>query len=63
MSATCGSPGKMMTHRFPSTDELHGDFHSCKNDGNVDEEQARALFLASKQRSKPPTKMKRINKH
>jgi len=67
------SPGKMMTHRFvPKISENNLDFYPCKNDGNVDDDQAHALYLASKQRgkggsqdlsnSRPTTKMKRINK-
>jgi hypothetical protein len=76
MSPTSPSAGKMVTHRFPSTLNVPGannddfDFYSCKNDKNVDDEQAHALFLASKQRTnvedlpqlKPVKKMKRITK-
>lgn len=69
----------MITHRFiPQIDNTRSpdddlDFHSCKNDGNVDDDEAHALFLASKQRKKansqdyselkPTTKMKTFNKH
>ena len=49
----------MVTHRFAKTDEL--DFHSCKNEGYVNEEEARALYLAAKQR--PVTKMKKVSRH
>ena len=71
----------MVTHRFPlkADDSRFPDpilpFHPCQDDdGNVDNEQAHALYLASKQRtkdnsqqdvpnSKPTTKMKRISRH
>jgi len=63
----------MMTHRFvPKILENDLEFHPSKHDGNVDDDEAHALYLASKQReksgsqdlsnSRPTTKMKRINK-
>lgn len=73
------SPGKIVTHRcnpmidsFRSTNS-DSEFHSCKNDRNVDDEQAHALYIAAKQRTKPdspdilaaklpPTQPKRTNK-
>lgn len=73
------SPGKTITHRFnPMVDSFRstnssGEFHSCKNDRNVDDDQAHALYIAAKQRTKPgspdivmskplPPKSKRTNK-
>jgi hypothetical protein len=53
----------MMTHRFAPKVDQDLDFHSCTDDKNVDDEQAHALYLASKERSKPITKMRKINKH
>jgi hypothetical protein len=54
-----------------SLDET-SDFHSCKNDRNVDDDQAHKLYIAAKQHSgrnsqdltnaKPITKMKRVSK-
>jgi hypothetical protein len=71
-------PGKMMARlAVPKVvdfmiPENNLDFYPSKNDGNVDDDQAHALYLASKQReksgsqdssnSRPTTKMKRINK-
>ncbi|UJR15965.1 hypothetical protein I4U23_002884 [Adineta vaga] len=77
-SAICLSPGKMVTHRFSPkvTDsrrqgEPSGD---GDDDGNIDNERARDLYIAQKQRKKAQsqqdlshshsvTKMKKISKH
>lgn len=69
----------MVTHRFnPIVDSSrssnpNSEYHSCKNDRNVDDEQAHALYIAAKQRTKPdspnnlnskvPLKLIRVNKH
>jgi len=63
-----------MIHRFSSnlmdyrSSNPNFDFHPCKNDGNVDDDQAHALYLASKQRISDNSqdlsnlKLKRTNK-
>jgi hypothetical protein len=69
----------MITHRFPPrfnnprSFDHKSPFHPFKTDGNVDNEQARALYLASKERSKDnlqdlsksksTSKIKKITKH
>ncbi|CAF2754090.1 unnamed protein product [Rotaria sp. Silwood2] len=73
------SPGRMMTHRLHpkvnNSTALANSFemYQCRNEGNVDDDQARALFLAQRQRFKddskdssnvkPTTPMKSLNKH
>lgn len=64
-----------MTHRFSPIPSPGQNYNMTpgKIDGNVDNDQAHALFLASKQRAKnpfqdladpkPTTQMKRITKH
>ncbi|CAF3555497.1 unnamed protein product [Rotaria sordida] len=79
ISPPIGSPGKIMKHRFltqvnnPGTFNQSFETYQSRNDGCVDDDQARALFLAYKQRSKDDSKdfsnvksttpMKSMNKH
>ncbi|CAF4600617.1 unnamed protein product [Rotaria sp. Silwood1] len=78
-SSANNSPDKMMRHRFyTKANNSHTPNHcfemyQCRNEGNVDDDEARALFLADKQRLKDDSKnsanvksttpMKTMNKH
>ncbi|CAF4035220.1 unnamed protein product [Adineta steineri] len=77
--AASPTPEKLGSNRFLNkidnckSDDPDLQFHPCKDDGYVDNEQAHALFIASKERKseplqqdlsapKPTTKMKRISR-